>query len=130
MGESLERYADERHITCHAAEDVVGQTFAVVSDVPTDGNYTIRTAGAGARAFGVIHRDRARGLKVGVNRKIICTVIAGGTVNPGDEVSVGTGGKAVRATAVDFTARTAASAVVAIAATGGARDEPIEVALI
>jgi len=116
-------------ITCHAAADVAEGTFVAVSGEPTDGNPTVQTASAGVRPLGVAVTSRARGEKLLVTRGGVLDVAAESAISAGDEVSVGSRGGAVRATAVDFDGKRAATVVVGIALTDASGSDTVQVAL-
>ncbi|PAY24654.1 DUF2190 domain-containing protein [Dietzia natronolimnaea] len=90
-------YNDGSDITCRADAAVTGKTFAAVTGPRVDNLITIATAATGARAAGVIKYDAAADDLVGIARGSgrIITVTAGGAITAGDDVQVGTNGRAV-----------------------------------
>ncbi|MGP5589946.1 DUF2190 domain-containing protein [Corynebacterium variabile] len=96
-----DRYNDGSDITAQATATVVGKTFAAIAgDMTAEGLLTVKPAATGGNTVGVVKYDADTGQKVGVARgsSRVITVTAGGTITAGDEVAVGAGGKAVKAT--------------------------------
>ena len=93
-------YNDGSDITCRADTAVTGKTFAAVAGPRVDNLVTIGTAPAGARAAGVVKYDAAADDLVGLARGSgrVITVTAGGAITAGDDVQVGAGGRAIKAT--------------------------------
>jgi len=121
MGNIVHHHHPAKDITCRCDSDVVAGTFVVVSGEETDGLPLVRTAGAGARPYGVAVSDRSRGENVLVTRGGMVPLLAGGSISAGDQLSSDSSGRAVRATAAaaDFDGRTftAATFVAGIATT-------------
>lgn len=96
-----DRYNDGSDITAHANAAVFGKTFAAIAgDMTAEGLLSVKPAATGGNTVGVVKYDADTGEKVGVARGAsrVITVTAGGTITAGDEVAVGAGGKAVKAT--------------------------------
>lgn len=110
-----------KDITGLAAAAITGKTFVDVSaNRGADGLIRVATAAAGARAFGVAAADIASGAIGPILRGGILPVTAGGTIAAGDEVEVGTGGKAVTL---------ASGKAVGKAVESGASNNPVMIAL-
>lgn len=84
-------------LTCRAAADVTGKTFAAIAGAMDGGNLTITTATAGSRIAGVIKYDAAATELVGVARGAsrVVTVTAGAAITAGAQVEVGPAGAAI-----------------------------------
>ncbi|MGP9611112.1 DUF2190 domain-containing protein [Corynebacterium sp. AOP36-E1-14] len=96
-----DRYNDGSDITAEANAAVVGKTFAAVAgDMTAEGLLSVKPAATGNNTVGVVKYDADTGEKVGLARgsSRVITVTAGGAITAGDEVAVGAGGKAVKAT--------------------------------
>lgn len=96
-----DRYNDGSDITAQANAAVAGKTFAAIAgDMTAEGLLSVKPAATGGNTVGVVKYDADTGEKVGVARgsSRVITVTAGGAITAGDEVAVGAGGKAVKAT--------------------------------
>lgn len=96
-----DRYNDGSDITAQANAAVAGKTFAAIAgDMTAEGLLSVKPAATGGNTVGVVKYDADTGEKVGVARgsSRVITVTAGGSITAGDEVAVGAGGKAVKAT--------------------------------
>ena len=85
-------------VTALTSAAVTGKTFVGISatrDADT-GLVKVAPATAAAKAFGVAAYDAASGATLPILRGGIVPVTAGGSITAGDEVEVGTGGKAVK----------------------------------
>jgi predicted transcriptional regulator len=96
--ECIPYYEDATRITVKAEAAVTGKRFVDVSDpLSSDGNIVVSHATAKGKAVGVVSHDAAEGKRVTLLRApLIVPVTASGTIEPGEEVQVATGGKAVK----------------------------------
>lgn len=93
----LFRPSDE--ITCLASAAVTGKRFVSISatrDADT-GLVKVAPGTAAGKAFGVAGYDAASGAVLPVLREGVVPVTAGGAITAGDQIEVGTDGKAVKA---------------------------------
>lgn len=96
-----DRFNDGSDITAEANAAVTGKTFAAIAgDMTAEGLLSVKPAATGNNTVGVVKYDADTGEKVGVARgsSRVITVTAGGAITAGDEIAVGAGGKAVKAT--------------------------------
>lgn len=93
-------YAPGTDLTCRAAADVTGKTFAAIAGEMNGGNVSITTAAAGSRIAGVIKYDAAADELVGLARGAsrVVTVTAGTAITAGAQVEVGADGTAITRT--------------------------------
>jgi uncharacterized protein DUF2190 len=96
--ECIPYYEDADRITAKCEAAVTGKRFVDVSDpLSSDGNIVISPATAKGMALGVASHDAAIGARVTVLVKnMVVPVTASGTIEPGEEVQVAAGGKAVK----------------------------------
>lgn len=125
MGNVIHHHRPAKDITCRADSAIVAGTFVVLAGAEVDGLPLVRTAGAGARPYGVAISDQARGENVLVTRGGTLPILAGGSITAGDDLSSDASGRAVRATAVDFDNRRAATFVAAQATTTASSAEMV-----
>lgn len=83
---------------CEAA--VTGKRFVDISDpLSSDGNFVVSPATAKGMALGVASHDAAIGARVTIlTAGFVVPITASGTIEPGEEVQVGSEGKAVKFT--------------------------------
>lgn len=83
-------------VTALTTGDVTGKTFVAPGGVDTaTGLVKVATASSAAKAFGVASKDIASGKTGTIIRGGILKVAAGGSINAGAQVEVGSNGKAV-----------------------------------
>jgi hypothetical protein len=90
-------YAPGADITAEATEAVTARRFvAIAGDRASGGNISVKPASSGGRTAGVAGNDAAAGGLVTVVRgnSRVVYVAAAGAIAAGDEVEVGSGGKA------------------------------------
>jgi hypothetical protein len=99
--ECIPYYDPADDVTGYCTAAVVGKRFLDISAglSTTDALISVATATAKGKAIGVAARDQAEKGRVLVRRgpKVV-PVTASGTIEPGDEVQVATGGKAIKLT--------------------------------
>lgn len=93
-------YYDPDHCpTAKATAAVTGKRFVDISaGLSSDGNISAAPATAKGKSIGVADKDTAEGKRFVVLRRRVVPVTASGTIEPGEEVQVGTGSKAVKLT--------------------------------
>jgi hypothetical protein len=88
-------FDDGDNVTAYTTAPVVGKTFVDISgNLYTDLTFSVATAAAGSKGFGVAEYDAATGQWVGIVRKgivpITCTAVA---LVAGVEVEIGANGQ-------------------------------------
>ena len=104
VNECVPRYRPGQRITAQTTAPVVGKRLLAVSgsftsgpglNTATDGsNIQVATAGAGLACFGISAYDAASGAKVPVIHDGVNPVTADGGITAGQQIEVGTAGKA------------------------------------
>lgn len=96
--EAIPLYRPGADVSATPTAAVQGKTFVNVSGAINGGLVKVAPAAAGGLVFGVAAFDAAKDGVVAVIRgsNTILPVVAGGVLAAGDEVQVGTGGKAVK----------------------------------
>lgn len=93
-------YEPGSRLTAKAGAAVTGKRFVDISaGLSTDGNIVVSPASAKGKTIGVASHDVAEGKRVTIIGGGVVPVMASGTIEPGDEVGIATGGKAVKAEA-------------------------------
>ena len=94
--ESRPLFRPGAEVTGLAAAGVTGKRFLTATGRGLDGGIKVATATQGDKAFGVAAYDAGSGATVPVLRGGIVPVTAGGAISAGDQIEVGTDGKAVK----------------------------------
>lgn len=96
--ECIPYYEPGGRLTAKCEAAVTGKRFVDISDpLSTDGNIVVSPATAKGMALGVASHDAAEKARVTVLvGNFVVPVTASGTIEPGEEVQVATGGKAVK----------------------------------
>lgn len=99
--ECIPLYRPGQDVTATAGAAITGKTFVDITAAldAADGTLpTVSPATGASKVFGVAARDAAKDDRVPVIRgaKVIIPVTAGGTIAVGEEVEVGSAGKAVK----------------------------------
>lgn len=106
-------------VTGTATTALTGKTLCAIAAGGADQNPNLATAGAGAKAFGVVGWDVPIGAKVTVFKKGVIGVTAGAALTAGTEVMADATGKAVAwAAATDPAVNHAVGQVLADTASG------------
>lgn len=114
-------YAPGADVTAQATAAVTARRLVFISaGRASGGNLSVAHAAAGGRVFGVAVDDAAVGDLVGVARDGVLRVTAGGAIDPGVEVEVGTAGRVVTKTT---------GTAIGYAVTGAANSGVAEIAL-
>lgn len=92
-------YAPGADVTAQATAAITARRLVFVSaNRASGGNLSVAHATAGGRVFGVAVDDAAVGDLVGVARDGVLRVTAGGAIDPGAEVEVGSAGRVITKT--------------------------------
>ncbi|OBK91487.1 capsid cement protein [Mycolicibacter sinensis] len=98
MPEATPLFRPGAEVTALTSAAVTGKRFVGLSATRDGftGLVKVAHAGQGAKAFGVAAYDAASGATLPILRGGIVPVTAGGSITAGDQVEVGTDGKAVK----------------------------------
>lgn len=98
MATTFVHYLPAQNVTCKAQADIKAGLFVEVAAGIDGRTPVVKPATAGAAAFGVIAHDVEKdGYAMVYRQGHILDVQATGSINPGDEVACGAGGKAAKA---------------------------------